>query len=178
MPDGSLNDADEPRADESEMERIDRNLGELLQELRVAQAGVQILFAFLLALPFTARWSGVDELQRDLYFAALLLSALSAACLIAPTAYHRIVFRHHDKRALVTTSNRLAIVGLVCLACAIVIIVVFVTDVLFKAPTVILVAIGGVLVFGGLWFALPIRRRIIQSERWERRRAAATARGR
>lgn len=158
----------ELRPGESELQRIDRNLAEMLQEIRVAQAGVQILFAFLLALPFSTRWGQIDELQRNLYFAALLLSALSAAFLIAPTAYHRIVFRHHDKIRLVETSNRLALAGLVCLAAAMIVIVVFVTDVLFKTPTVIVIAVGGVLLFGTLWFAMPLRRRWVQNRRFAR----------
>ncbi|MFN8175624.1 MAG: DUF6328 family protein [Solirubrobacteraceae bacterium] len=159
----------ELRPGETELERVDRNLGEMLQEIRVAQAGVQILFAFLLALPFSTRWGQIDELQRNLYYAALLLSALSAAFLIAPTAYHRIVFRHHDKVQLVVTSNRLAIAGLVCLSCAMIVIVVFVTDVLFKAPMPVVVAAGGVLLFGTLWFAMPLHRRWKQNRRIPRR---------
>jgi len=159
---------DELRPGETELERIDRNLGEMLQEIRVAQAGVQILFAFLLALPFSTRWGQIDELQRDLYFAALLLSALSAAFLIAPTAYHRIVFRHHDKAQLVVTSNRLAIAGLVCLATAMILIVVFVTDVLFRAPLPVVIAAGGALLFGTLWFGVPLHRRWKQNRRYAR----------
>lgn len=155
----------ELRPGETELQRVDRNLGEMLQEIRVAQAGVQILFAFLLALPFSTRWGHIDDLQRNLYFAALLLSALSAAFLIAPTAYHRIVFRHHDKVKLVTVSNRLALTGLVFLAAAMIVIVVFITDVLYKAPTVIVVGAGGVVLFGVLWFAMPLRRRWLQSHR-------------
>jgi hypothetical protein len=104
---------------ETEAERIDRNLGELLQELRVATVGVQVLFGFLLALPFTTRFADLDEWQRDLFIADLLLSALAVAMLAAPVAHHRLLFRRHAKASILRTANRLAIVGLVTLGLAI-----------------------------------------------------------
>src|SRR5438067_8438821 len=84
------------RRHESEAERIDRNLNELLQELRVASIGVQVLFGFLLSLPFTTRFTRLSDAQRSLYLIALLLAALSTALLIAPVAYHRLVFRRQQ----------------------------------------------------------------------------------
>src|SRR5258705_13881986 len=91
---------DDAGRDETEAERIDRNLRELMEELRVAVIGVQVLFGFLLALPFTVRFARIDAWQRDLYATDLLLAAFATALLIAPVAYHRIVFRRHAKRRL------------------------------------------------------------------------------
>ena len=104
--------------EESEAERLDRNLGELLQELRVALPGVQVLFAFLLAVPFQQNFTTISEFEKKVYFATLLLTALSAALLIAPSAYHRLTFRYQQKHRLVFISNRLAIAGLGTLALA------------------------------------------------------------
>ena len=81
-------------------ERLDRNLGELLQELRVALPGVQVLFAFLLAVPFQQHFTEISGFEKKVYFATLLLTALSAALLIAPSAYHRLTFRYQQKREL------------------------------------------------------------------------------
>src|SRR5215475_13017686 len=97
--------------DETEEERLDRNLGELLQELRVALPGVQVLFAFLLAVPFQQGFQEVTEFQKRVYFATLILTAISATMLISPSAYHRITFRYQQKRRLVYYANRCAIVG-------------------------------------------------------------------
>ena len=98
--------------DESEAQRDDRNLAELLQELRVAGLGVQVLFGFLLSLPFTNRFSKVSPGQRDLYLASLVLAAVATALLVGPVAYHRLVFRRGQKEHLVKASNVMAISGL------------------------------------------------------------------
>ena len=103
--------AEKRRSDESEKERIDRELIELLNELRVALPGVQVLFAFLLAVPFAQGWTSTTEFQKDLFFAVLCCTAISAAFLIAPSAWHRIHFRQQEKEHLLLTSNKLAIVG-------------------------------------------------------------------
>src|ERR1700710_3169055 len=97
---------------EPEAERLDRNLSELLQELRVALPGVQVLFAFLLAVPFQQHFSSISEFDKKAYFATLLLTAISAALLIAPSAYHRLTFRYQQKHRLGFVSNRLAIARL------------------------------------------------------------------
>ena len=104
---------------ESEAQRIDRNLGELLQELRVAGLGVQVLFGFLLAMPFTDTFAALDPEQHRLYVTDLLLAALATALLSAPVAYHRIVFRHHQKHNLLRAANMMALAGLVAVAFAI-----------------------------------------------------------
>src|SRR5215813_11148073 len=145
---------------ESEAERLDRNLGELLQELRIALPGVQVLFAFLLAVPFQQNFAKISEFEKKVYFATLLLTAASAALLIAPTAYHRITFRYQQKHRLVFVANRCALAGLAALALAMICAVMLITDVLFGTVTTVVVVAFGVTMFGTLWLALPLRRRL------------------
>jgi hypothetical protein len=146
--------------DETEDERLDRNLGELLQELRVALPGVQVLFAFLLAVPFQQNFTKITSFQKDVYFATLLLTALSAALLIAPSAYHRITFRYQQKHRLVFIANRLAIAGLAALALAMTCAIMLITDVLFgTVATAITVALA-LTMFVVLWAVLPLKRRL------------------
>ena len=109
---------------------------ELVNELRVALTGVQILFAFLLTVPFTQRFAKVTEFQRHLFFVTLLTAALAVVLLIAPTAQHRLLFRQHDKERIVVSSNRYAIAGLVTLAVAMTGAVMLITDLLFDEPMV------------------------------------------
>jgi hypothetical protein len=145
---------------ESEKERLNRNLDQLLQELRIVLPGVQVLFAFLLAVPFSARFSRVDDFERDVYFVALLLSALAVACLMAPSIQHRILFRREQKHFLVTVGSALAIAGITALGLAIVLSLVLVAHFLFgpgAAWTAGGLSIGA---FALLWYALPIERRI------------------
>jgi hypothetical protein len=145
--------------DEDAKERLDRELLELLNELRVAIPGVQVLFAFLLTVPFTQRFEQVTGFQQDVYFATLLFSAVASALLIAPSAYHRLRFRQQDKQQMLVTSNRLAIAGLAFLALAITGVVLLITDVLFKSATVIVVTSGVALLFAVTWYLLPLSRR-------------------
>ena len=107
------------RRNESEAERLDRNLMELIQELRVAIPGIQFLFAFLLVVPFQQGWAGVTDFQRTVYYVTLLLTVSSSICLLAPTARHRLRFRELDKEWVVQSANRLLVVGMVFLAGAI-----------------------------------------------------------
>jgi hypothetical protein len=144
--------------DESESERIDRNLQEMIGELRVALPGVQVLFAFLLVVPFNQRFAEVTSLQQLIYFVTLLTTAAAAVCLIAPSAHHRIEFRQQDKERIVRTGNRIIILGLGLLAIAMTGAVVFITDVLYQATTVYLVGIGTAGAFAVFWFLLPLRR--------------------
>lgn len=147
--------------DESEEERLDRNLGELLQELRIALPGVQVLFAFLLAVPFQQNFTKITTFDKRIYFATLLLTALSAALLIAPTAYHRLTFRYQQKHRLVFVSNRLSIAGLGTLALAMTCAILLVTNVLFgTAATTVVTTILVLGMFGVLWVALPLKRRL------------------
>lgn len=146
--------------DETEEERLDRNLGELLQELRVALPGVQVLFAFLLAVPFQQGFQEVTEFQKDVYFATLILASLSATMLISPSAYHRVTFRYQQKRRLVYYSNRFAIIGLALLALAMTGAILLISDVLFSTAAAVVTAGLALCVFGFFWFALPLRRRL------------------
>src|SRR3954466_7778999 len=143
---------------ETEQERVDRNLQEMLGELRVALPGVQVLFAFLLVVPFNQRFGQVTSFQKGIYFATLILTTTSAMCLIAPSVHHRIEFRRQDKEQIVTTGNRIVIVGLSLLAVAMTGAVVFITDVLYGAATTAAVACGVALGFALLWWAIPLRR--------------------
>lgn len=146
--------------DETEEERLDRNLNEMLQELRVALPGVQVLFAFLLAVPFQQGFEKITSFQKDVFFATLILTALSAVMLISPTAYHRLTFRYQQKRQLVFYSNRFSIIGLGFLALAMIGAIVLITDVLFDTTATIVVGALTVLAFGFFWFALPLQRRL------------------
>jgi uncharacterized protein DUF6328 len=148
----------DPR-DESTAERDDRNLAELLQELRVAGLGVQVLFGFLLSLPFTNRFARLSHGQRDLYLATLVLSALATALLLGPVAYHRLVFRRGQKEGLVRTASVMAIAGLAVVGLAVSAAVLLVTSFVASGATTVLITVVIVCVFGSLWFALPLARR-------------------
>ena len=145
--------------DETPDQRLDRELEELLQELRLALPGVQILFAFLLVVPFNNRFRETDALQRGVWFAALLLALGAVACLIAPTAYHRIRFRDFDKEQLVLTATRLAIAGLVLLATALSASAFFVTGFVYDDTRAAVVTAVAAATIGGLWFGLPLMRK-------------------
>lgn len=146
--------------DESEAERLDRNLSELLQELRVALPGVQVLFAFLLAVPFQQNFTKINGFQRDVYFAILLFTAMSAILLIAPSSYHRMTFRMQQKKELIFLANRFSIAGLTCLALAMTGAIVLITDVLFGPITTIVTGVIAALAFVVVWYLIPLRRRL------------------
>ena len=141
--------------------RRDRQMAELLQELRVALPGVQILFAFLLTVPFSQGFQHATDFQRNLYFATLLATAVSTVCLIAPTATHRLRFHQHERAYIIESSNRLLIIGLVFLALAIMAALVLITDYMFGLgghwywP----LAVGVLLVT--LWFVRPLVRHLL-----------------
>jgi hypothetical protein len=145
---------------ETAYERADRNMGELLQELRVALPGVQVLFAFLLTVPFAQGFQRMTNEQVDLYFGVLLATAVSTAFLIAPTALHRLLFQQRDKVFLVSISNALAIVGLFVLGIAITGAVLLIADFIFDGAkvTISTIAIGLLVLL--LWVALPLGRRL------------------
>jgi hypothetical protein len=146
------------RPGESEAERLDRNLQELVNELRVALPGVQVLFAFLLTVPFTQRFGELTRTQEKIYFGTLLCTAIATAFLIAPSAHHRIQFRAHEKKHIVFLANRLAIVGLTFLALAMTGAVLLVTDFIFSSTAATVTAGCLALLFGWLWYALPLLR--------------------
>ena len=143
---------------ESEKERLDRELEELLGELRVALPGVQVLFAFLLVVPFNQRFADITSFQQTVYFVTLLCATAATACLIAPTAHHRIQFRQQDKKRIVMGGSRLAIVGLTLLATAMTGAITLVTDFLYSSTTTTVAAALVALLFAVLWYAIPLRR--------------------
>jgi Family of unknown function (DUF6328) len=145
--------------DETDLERYDRNLTELMGELRVALPGVQVLFGFLLVAPFNARFSRTTEFERKLYFATLLLTLLASILLIAPTIFHRLTFRQGRKFDVVQAGNRFTIVGLLVLAVAMTGAIALVTHYLFGQTTTIITAALAAVVFTGLWFVLPLHHR-------------------
>ena len=147
------------RPDETEAERDDRNLIELLQELRVAGLGVQVLFGFLLALPFTSRFAQLSHAQRGLYVTSLVLAAVSTALLLGPVAYHRLVFRQHQKEQLVRDANIMAILGLAAVGLAISAAVLLVLSYVAKGLPAVIITVFVVCLFAGLWFGLPLARR-------------------
>jgi hypothetical protein len=146
--------------EETEDERFDRNLGELLQELRVALPGVQVLFAFLLAVPFTQNFVKITPFDEKVYFGTLLCTAISAALFIAPSAYHRLTFHYQHKSQLVFLANRFAIAGLGFLALAMTGAIMLVTDVLFGTVTTAVTAGLALTTFVVLWGVLPLRQRL------------------
>jgi hypothetical protein len=148
----------DPR-NESEAERDDRNLAELLQELRVAGLGVQVLFGFLLSLPFTNRFTRLSHGQRDLYLATLVLSALATALLLGPVAYHRLVFRRGMKESLVRTASVMAIGGLAVVGLAVSAAVLLVTGFVASEVPAVLITVFVAGVFAIVWFAFPLTRR-------------------
>ena len=161
FPDGAIGADGTPETArrETTLERADRNLVELLQEVRVAQNGVQVLFGFLLALAFQTRFRETSSFQRVDYIVTLLAAGGSAVLLVTPTAYHRILFRKGDKEYLVDVANRVTIIGLTLMALAMVGVVLLITDFVFDsaaAATVAGCAAGGCLT---LWFLLPLARR-------------------
>lgn len=143
---------------ETPLERLDRNLEELIAELRVIVTGVQVLFAFLLIVPFNTGFAHVGRFEQTVYIVTLVLAALAAVCTIAPSAQHRFLFRHDDKQYLVFNSNRMVIVGMGFLALAMCGCLLLVTTKLFGVSAGAIAATLGALPFLILWFAMPLRR--------------------
>lgn len=142
--------------DETPAERLDRNLGELLQELRVAQNGVQILFAFLLTMPFQQRFSELTAFHRNLYVVTLVLSAFAATLLIAPVSFHRIVFRLGLKASLVDAADLLAQLGLVALAGSMTCALLLVLDVVLNSWVAWALSALAACWFAGFWYSWPL----------------------
>jgi hypothetical protein len=143
---------------ETSLERLDRNMEELTGELRVVVTGVQVLFAFLLIVPFDTGFAHVGRFEQTVYFATLVLAALAAVCTIAPSAQHRFLFRHDDKQYLVFNSNRVVIAGLGFLALAMCGCLLLVTTKIFGVAAGVFTAAVGALPFLLLWFVTPLRR--------------------
>jgi amino acid transporter len=141
---------------EDERERHNRELIELLNELRVALPGVQVLFAFLLAVPFANGFPKLEKLDRDIFFVAFITTALSTAFLIAPSSFHRLRWRADDKERMLRASNVLTIIGLTLLATAIVCVVFVITDFLFHRAWAGAFTAMIAVVFLALWYGLPL----------------------
>ncbi|MDQ3065696.1 MAG: DUF6328 family protein [Actinomycetota bacterium] len=148
-----------PEPGENREERVNRELIELLNEVRVALPGVQVLFAFLLAVPFAQRFEDVTNLQRDAYLVALIGTMLGSLFLIAPTAHHRIRFRDPDKESVLMLANAFTIVGTVFLALSMTAVVFLVTDLLFKGLFTAVVTSVTAALFTVVWFVLPLVQR-------------------
>src|SRR3954452_24509455 len=141
-----------PQRDQEEQDRLNRQLLELLNELRVALPGVQVLFAFLLAVPFQQRFSQVSTFERDVYLVTLLASAAATAFLIAPSGYHRLLFQRGDRPRIIEHGTRMLIIGLVCLAVAMTGAIFLITSFIFSGGTAVAVAAGSGAMFFWLWF--------------------------
>jgi uncharacterized protein DUF6328 len=150
--------ADDDR-EETTDEKLDRNTIELLNELRIAGSGIQILFAFLLVVPFNAGWTKTTSFERAVYFVTLVLVAVAAVLLLAPPIHHRLLFRHHEKSYLVTSGNRLAIAGMAFLALGFTGILVLLSDYVVGGVAPIVAGVVTLTAVGGLWFAMPLVRR-------------------
>jgi Family of unknown function (DUF6328) len=144
---------------ESKGERLDRELMELLQGLRVVMPGVQVLLAFLLTVPFQQRFAQLPGSLRNAFFASIACATLATVLLIAPSTHHRLLFRTRDKDWLIRVGNQMALWGTVLLGAAIVLALYVVTNVLFTSELALLTAAAAVLVFAGVWYALPLARR-------------------
>ena len=160
----------------TELERCDRQLAELMQEIRVAQTGVQVLFGFLLTVPFTTRFGEIGSDARLLYFGTLAAAGAAAMLLIAPGAHHRILFRCGDKKRVVRLANRYAIAGLSCVALAMVGALALVAELVIGTPvagTVAGVASGAAI---WSWYLQPLRRRRALHRHADRRRTVGLRR--
>ena len=144
---------------ESDKQRLNRNLDQLLQELRVVLPGVQVLFAFLLAVPFANGWQRVTDFQRDVFFVAFLCTTAATILLIAPSIYHRLRWREHDKEHMLVTANRLTITGSTFLALAMISVVLLITDLLFSLGWAILATSLIAVAFLWFWYGLALLRR-------------------
>jgi hypothetical protein len=146
--------------DETPAERHDRELIELLNELRVAMPGVQVLFAFLLAVPFAQGWERVDQFQKDVYVVAFLAAACSSALLIAPSSIHRIGWRVSDKERIVRVGTWLAIGGLLALAVSISASVLLVADFILGRGAAIAAVVGVLVLIAVTWYGLAVYLRL------------------
>ena len=141
-------------------ERLDRELNELLQELRVALPGVQVLFAFLLTIPFAQRFTTISGAQKTAYFIAFLSTGAATALLIAPSAFHRIEWRQRDKEQILRTSTGFMLLGLAFLTAAMTATIFVVTDVLYDTAWAVVTAVVAAVVIATFWFAWPTTRRL------------------
>jgi hypothetical protein len=161
-------DTHDERPGESEHERADRELIELLNEMRVVLPGVQVLFAFLFAAPFANGWRHVSDLQADVYMAAILAAAMANAFLIAPTTYHRLTFRMGFKERLIRVGNLCLLAGTLMLAISVTLALFVVTSVVIDDTWAVIVAVASAVVMLGLWYIYPLSLRERDEDRRER----------
>jgi hypothetical protein len=145
--------------DEDDKERRNRQLDQLLQETRVVMPGVQVLFAFLLAVVFQQGFAKTTGFQRDVFLATILCSTGAALCFIAPAAWHRILFEQQDKRHIIQVANNFVICGVAFLAAAMTLALILVCDYVFSGTTATVVAVGAAAAFAWFWFLAPLLRR-------------------
>ena len=169
MAEESKSSRTDQRPDETEEERLDRNYNELLQEMRVLQAGMQILFAFLLSLAFQSRFTSVTDFQRDVYLGTLLSAALATACIIGPVPFHRVVFRRGMKDDLMRAATRYVSTGLVLLFVSIIGALLLVLDVLLSRTAAAVISAVLAMIFVVLWLVLPLLARATEDETWQDR---------
>jgi hypothetical protein len=144
---------------ESKGERLDRELMELLQGLRVVMPGVQVLLAFLLTAPFQQRFAQLPGSLRNAYFASIACATLATVLLIAPSTHHRLLFRAREKEWLLRVGNQMALWGTVLLGASIVLALYVVTNVLFTTELALWTAVGAIVAFAGIWYVVPLTRR-------------------
>ncbi|MBB4689160.1 DUF6328 family protein [Amycolatopsis jiangsuensis] len=147
------------RTGETRNQQLTRNVGELLQEMRVAQAGVQILFGFLLSVVFTSQFREASGFEKGLHLSAVLLAVASTALLTAPAAWHRLLFRTGARDRILQAGNRVVVAGLACLALAITLTVSLIAKVVYGATAMAVVGVFSLLLFGSLWLLVPRRLR-------------------
>lgn len=151
--------SDRPTRAESRDDRLKRNFNELLQELRVAQAGVQFLFGFLLAVAFTEPYLRGTDFQHVVHLIAVVFAIAAVALLSAPAAWHRLLFRRGQRPMIVEVASRLAVAGMACLAVAMIATVLLLTDAVLGNWVAVAISVFATLLFGVLWFVLPLLRR-------------------
>lgn len=149
----------ESPGDEPDSERLERNLTDLLNELRVAGTGIQVMFAFLLVVPFNAGWKQASAFDRWVYFGSLLCIATAAVLLIAPSVHHRLLFRQHQREYLVRVGTRLAIVAAAFIAVGLTGVLVLVSNFVIGTVAAVVVGVTAAIVLIAVWFALPLIRR-------------------
>lgn len=163
-----MTDSDRDEQSGSDGSRLDRELNELLQELRVVLPGIQVLFAFLLAVPFSQRFRTLDDGQRGVFFAAFILTSIASVLLLAPSVQHRLEWRQFDKERLLRSANRTMVAGTFLMAAAIDSVIYLVTDVLYGTPYNILsTALVGVAVLI-VWLMVPVLRSVSRGPRGPR----------
>jgi hypothetical protein len=168
---GKNNQESDGEPEEDEKERRDRELIELLNELRVVLPGVQVLFGFLLIAPLSNGYTSLTNLQKNVYFAAFLCAMAATILLIAPSTYHRIQFRRGDKERLLRTANWMVLWGTAFLGASLASAVYVIADIMFSIPAALALSAAGLIALAFFWYVLPVYRRISERQAEEAKRA-------